>query len=176
LPTFEREPRPEKVAAVQELKKILGSSAVILTDYQGLDVKALSAFRRKLHQANSGYKICKNTLFRLAAKDTPAEPLASDLAGPTAIIFSDDAIAAAKTLQDYLKGSKALKLKAGVVDGHIVTVSQIEELSKIPPKEMLYAMLVGGLQSPITGLVSTMNQMIAGLVFTLQGVAEKKAA
>ena len=96
--------------------------------------------------------------------------------GPTALVYSEDPIAAAKTLQDYLKGAKALKLKAGIVDGQVVTVDQIEALSKVPPREMLYAMVVGGLQDPITGLVGTLNQMIARLVFTLQGVADKKAA
>lgn len=176
MPTFEREPRPEKVAAVEELKEILSSSAVILTDYQGLDVKALFAFRRKLRESNSSYKIVKNTLFRLAAKGLPADELADGLVGPTAIVYSEDPIAAAKTLQDYLKGAKALKLKAGIVDGHVVTAEQIEALSKVPPKEMLYAMVVGGLQSPITGLISTLNQLTAQLVFTLQGVADKKAA
>ena len=70
MATFEREPRPEKVAAVEELREILASSAVILTDYQGLDVKALSAFRRKLRESNSCCKIVKNTLLRRAARGT----------------------------------------------------------------------------------------------------------
>ena len=176
MPTFEREPRPEKVAAVEELREILTSSGVILTDYQGLDVKALSAFRRKLRESNSCCKIVKNTLLRIAARGTCAQTLADEIVGPTALVYSEDPIAAAKTLQDYLKGAKALKLKAGIVDGQVVTVDQIEALSKVPPREMLYAMVVGGLQSPITGLVGTLNQMIARLVFTLQGVADKKAA
>jgi large subunit ribosomal protein L10 len=176
LPTFERTPRPEKVAAVEQLQEMLKSSTVILTDYQGLDVKGLADMRNKLRESGSGYKVVKNTLFIRASAGTAAEALTEGLAGPTAIVYSDDPVGAAKTLQDFTKGPKAVKLKMGVVDGQLVSVKQLEALAKIPPKEQLYAMVVGGLQSPITGLVSTMQQMISQLVFTLQGVADKKAA
>lgn len=172
----DRAPRPEKIEAVNELREILQASTVILTDYQGLDVKGTSSLRKKLRESGSSYKIVKNTLFRMAAADTAAKPLADGLVGPTAIVYSDDPVGAAKTLQEFLKGAKAIKLKAGVVDGQLISPAQIESLAKIPPKEILYAMVVGGLQAPITGLVGTCQQMISQLVFTLQGVADKKAA
>ncbi|MHB9037795.1 MAG: 50S ribosomal protein L10 [Armatimonadota bacterium] len=176
MPTFERTPRPEKVAAVEELQGMLQSSTVILTDYQGLDVKGLSKLRTKLRESGSGYKVVKNTLFTRASEGTASKALSDGLAGPTAIVYTDDPVGAAKTLQEFTKGQKAIKLKMGVVEGQVVDVSQLEALAKIPPKEQLYAMVVGGLQGPITGLVGTMQQMISGLVFTLQGVADKKAA
>jgi len=154
---------------------MLSKSTIILTDYQGLDVKSLGRLRTKLRESGSGYKVVKNTLFRRASVGLPANALV-DLAGPTAIVYTDDPVNAAKTLQEFTKGAKAIKLKAGVVDGQFVDDKTIESLAKIPPKEQLYAMVVGGLQSPIAGLVGTMNQMISQLVFTLQGVADKKAA
>lgn len=176
MPTFERVPRPAKIAIVDDMSEVLKCSAIILTDYQGLDVKGVMSLRKKLRESNGGFRIVKNTLLRRAAKGTPAEQMAEETTGPTAVLFCDDPVAAAKTLQDYLKGAKALQVKAGMVDGQIVTPDQITELSKIPPKEILYAMVVGGLQSPITGLAGTLQQMLAQLVFTLQGVADKKAA
>ncbi|MCX6344741.1 MAG: 50S ribosomal protein L10 [Armatimonadetes bacterium] len=176
MPKFEREPRSEKVAAVEELKKILQSTTVILTDYQGLDVRGLMAFRKKLRESNSGYKIIKNTLLKRAAEDLLAKKLTDELVGPTAIVYSDDPVAAAKTLKDYTRGAKAIKLKSGIVDGQIVTIEQINELAKIPSREQLYAMLVGGLMSPITGLAGTLQGMLGQLVFTLQSVADQKAA
>ncbi len=176
MPTFEREPRSEKVAAVEELKEILQSTTVILTDYQGLDVKGLMAFRKKLRESNSGYKIIKNTLLRRASDGLLVQKLADELVGPTAIVYSDDPVGAAKTLKDYTKGAKAIKLKSGIVDGQIVSIEQIDELAKIPSKEQLYAMVVGGLMSPITGLTGTLQGMLSQLVFTLQGVADQKAA
>jgi len=177
LPTFEREPRPDKVEAVAELKDVLNAGTVILTDYQGLDVKSISNVRKKLGEAGTGYKVVKNNLLALASIGLPAEKLVKGLEGPTAIAYtSDDPVAAAKALQDFLKGPKPIKIKAGIVDGQILDSSQITELSKVPAKPVLLGMLVGGLQSPITGLVGTLQQLYGQLVFTLQGVADKRQA
>jgi len=177
LPTFEREPRAAKVADVAEIREMLSSSTIILTDYQGLGVKSLSSLRNMLRQTGSGYRIVKNTLFNLAAKGTAAEPLAEGLAGPTAMIYtSEDPVAACKALQDFAKAAKGVSVKRGLVDGSIYGPEQIEALAKIPPRPELYAMVVGGLQAPISGLVGTLDQLIGRLVFTLEAVAEKKAA
>jgi large subunit ribosomal protein L10 len=165
------------VAAVAELREILSSSSLILTDYQGLDSKAVTAIRRKLRESESGYRIIKNSLFELAAEGLDAAKLAEGLVGPTAIAHTtDDPVAAAKALQEFTKGPTPIKIKAGVVDGHFLTEAQIEELAKIPGKQQLYAMVVGGLQSPITGLVGTLQQLMGQLVFTLQAVADQKSA
>ncbi len=177
MPKFTREPRADKVAEVSELKSVLEATTIILTDYQGLDVKGIGSVRKKLREANSGYRVVKNSLFELAAVGLDAEKLAKDLAGPTAIVYTaEDPVAAAKALQEFSKGANPIKVKAAVVDGHLLTANQVGDLAKIPGKQQLYCMVVGGLQSPITGLVGTMQQMISQLVFTLQGVADQKAA
>ena len=177
MPIVKKEPKPIKIETVAELKGLFDVSTIILTDFQGLDVKSLSALRGKLRDAGVGYRVVKNTLFILAAADTAAMPLTEGLAGSTAIVYTnDDPVAAAKAIQEATKGPKGIKVKSGIVDGHVLTAKQIEALASIPPKEQLYAMVVGGLQSPITGLVGTLQQMISQLVFTLQGVADKKQA
>lgn len=177
MPIGTREPRPEKVEAVAELKEVLSASTVILTDYQGLDVKGLSALRKKMREAGGGYIVVKNTLFKLAADDTASAPLCEGLAGPTAIAYTAaDPVAAAKALQEFAKGLKAVKVRSGIVDGRLFSADQVEALAKIPPKEQLYAMVVGGLQGPITGLVGTLQSMMGQLVMTLQAVADKQAA
>lgn len=177
MPIVKKEPKPQKIADVAELKELLDVSTLILTDFQGLDVKSLSELRGKLREAGVGYRVVKNTLFKLAAADTAAMPLTEGLVGSTAIVYTnDDPVAAAKAVKDATKGPKGIKVKSGLVDGHVMTVKEINALADIPPKEQLYAMVVGGLQSPITGLVGTMQQMISQLVFTLQGVADKKQA
>jgi large subunit ribosomal protein L10 len=177
LPKFEREPRADKVAEVVELKEVLGSATVILTDYQGLDVKGITSVRKKLREAGGGYRVVKNSLLELAAVGSAAEKLAEGLVGPTAIVYTEeDPVAAAKALQEFTKGLHPITVKAGVVDGHLLTAAQISELAKIPGRQQLYAMLVGGLQSPITGLVGTLRQLISQAVFTLQAIADQKAA
>ncbi len=177
MPIGTREPRADKVAEVAEIRGLLQSGTVILTDYQGLDLKGLSALRKKLREAGGGYRVVKNTLFTLAAKDTAAAPLAEGLAGPTAMVYSDtDPVAAAKALQEFGKGPRHVVVKAGLVDGTIYDAKQIDALASIPPKEQLYAMVVGGLQSPITNLVGTLNSMLGQLVMTLQAISDQKAA
>ncbi|MGC8862455.1 MAG: 50S ribosomal protein L10 [Armatimonadota bacterium] len=173
----ERQPRPEKVQAVAELRDLLGVGTVILTDYQGLDVKDMSELRKKLRESGTGCRVVKNTLFRLAAVDTPAAPLAEGLVGPTALVYTDDdPVAAARALEEFAKAAKQVRVKSGIVQGQILTAEQVQAMAKIPPKQQLYAMVVGGLQSPITNLVGTLQSMISRLVMTLEGVAEKKAA
>lgn len=177
MPIGAKEPRAEKVEAVAQLRSALEVGTVILADYQGLDVKEISDLRKRLREVGSGCTVVKNTLFRLAVADTAAAPLAEGLAGPTAVVFTDeDAVGAAKILQDFAKRVKPIKVKSGVVDGNLYSAEQIEALSKIPPKQELYAMVVGGLQSPIRNLVGTLQSMVGQLVMTLQAVAEKQAA
>lgn len=176
MPIVEKQPRPDKVQEVAELKEVIASSGLILTDYQGLDVKSLSGLRRKIREAGGGYRIVKNNLLILAAQGTEVLPLTEGLAGPTAIVYTDDPVAAAKALAAYGKEVKPVKIKSGMVDGQLYSAEQVAELAKVPGKMELYAMVVGGLQSPISGLVGTLQQMIGQLVFTLQGVAEKKEA
>ncbi len=82
--------------------------------------RALSAVRKKLREAGSGYRVVKNSLFELAAVGSAAEKLAEGLVGPTAIVYTeDDPVAAAKALQEFAKGPQPIKIKAGVVDGQI---------------------------------------------------------
>lgn len=178
MPVFERTPRPEKVEAVDEIKEILASATLILTDFQGLNVKSISGLRGRLREAGCGYRVVKNTLLNIAAEDAAIKPLTETLKGQTAIVYTEgDPVAAAKILQQFIKETKApLKVKAGVVDGNLFNDKQMEALATMPSKQELYGMVVGGLQSPITGLVGTLQQLISQLVFTLQGVADKKAA
>lgn len=176
MPVRTREPRADKVNEVAKLRELLKADTIILTDYQGLDIKSLSSLRKKMREAGGGFRVVKNTLFALASADTPASALGEGLAGPTAIAYSSDPVAAAKAIQEFTKGPKTLKVKSGVVEGRVFTPDQIDALASIPPKEQLYAMLVGGLQSPTTNLVGTLQSMIGQLVMTLQAVADQKAA
>jgi large subunit ribosomal protein L10 len=133
---------------------------------------------KKLRESGAQFKVVKNTLFKLAAQGTAVEPLTGSLAGPTAVASTDgDPVAVAKALVDFARESKGLiSIKAGAVDGAVLSADQINALSKVPPKQVLLAQVVGGLQSPITGLVGTLQSQIAGLVMTLQAVAGKQAA
>ncbi len=173
-----KEPRPEKVQAVEELKSsVAQASLVMLVDYQGLDVKTLSGIRNKLQTAGAEFQVIKNTIFQRAVAGSPIAILADDLKGATAVAFAtDDVVAAAKTILEFTKGPKAISVKHAVLDGVVMNASQIEALSKVPSRPELYAMVVGGLQSPITNLVGTLQSLYGQFVMTLQAVSDQKSA
>ena len=161
--------KPGVVGEISDLLK--GSSAVILTEYRGLTVPQVGDIRTKLHAADSDsdFSVVKNTLFKRAADGIiPADAnLDEALNGPTAVIFAKDSLAAAKVVSDYIASNRntPLKVKGGVVDGVFQTAAQIDALAKIPPRDTLYAMILGAFQSPLTSLAAT-----------LASIAEQKAA
>ncbi len=172
----EKGPRPEKVQEVDELKEILQSStAAILADYRGLNVKTMSTLRKRLRESDGGIRIVKNTLLKRAADGMPAEKLVEDLEGPTALAYTTgDAANVAKTLTGFIREFRQMTIKGGLAEGHIMGPEQITALAALPPRQMLIAQVVGGLQGPVASFVSTMQQLYGGLVYTLQGVADKK--
>ena len=171
------EPAGAKVEVVAELRELVGQTkAAILTDYRGLSVAELTELRKKLRDVDGEYRVVKNTLFKLAAGDSmPVSDMAEHLTGPTAIGFAKgDPVAVAKILLEYAQGHKAMSVKAGVMDGRILTTAQVEALSKTPPREVLLSQMLGSLQSPIAGFVGTLGGIISNFVFTLQAIADKQ--
>ena len=172
------EPADAKVAVVTELRELVGQTkAAILTDYRGLSVAELTELRKKLRDVDAEYRVVKNTLFKLAAGDAmPIADMTEFLAGPTAIGFAKgDPVAVAKIILEYAQSHKAMSVKAGVMDGRVLTLGQVEALSKTPPREVLLAQMLGSLQSPIAGFVGTLGGIISNFVFTLQAIADKQA-
>jgi large subunit ribosomal protein L10 len=171
-------PREDKVERVSELKEdIRGSKAMYLTDYRGLTVSEISSLRRNLRDAGAEYKVVKNTLLKRAAEDIDDPALIGTMEGPTAIAFvHNDPIAPARTIVDFMKDHKTLSIKGGYLDGRFYDAKDVTALSKVPPRDQLIAMLVGSLQSPISGLVGTLQGTVSNLVYTLQAVVEKKSA
>ncbi len=171
------EPADAKVALVGELTTLVGQTkAAILTDYRGLSVAELTELRKKLRDVDAEYRVVKNTLFKLAAGDSmPIDQMGDLLTGPTAIGFAkSDPVAVAKILLDYARDHKAMSVKAGVMDGRILSAAQVDALSKTPPREVLLSQMLGSLQSPIAGFVGTLGGIISNFVFTLQAIADQQ--
>jgi len=171
-------PKEKNIEQVREIRADLESSkALLITDYRGLTVSQITTLRRKLRETGAEYKVVKNTLFHLAAEGLISNEIDEMLAGPTAIAFvSDDPIAPAKILSDFVKESKILSLKGGYFEGMVYSAEQVQALAKIPPKDVLIAQVVGGIAAPLSGLVGTLNGVISNFVYTLQAVADQKAA
>jgi large subunit ribosomal protein L10 len=154
-------PRPEKVAVVDEVKdRLRSSSAAILTEYRGMKVGDLSTLRRSLKASGGDYKIYKNTLVRFAVKDLGLDELDPLLTGPTAIAFVDgDAVGVAKALRDYARTNPLLIVKGGVLGESVLSAADAAALADIPPREVLLARFAGLLAAPM--------QQFAGLVQAL---------
>lgn len=143
-----------KKQTVQEITdKFRESDAAVLVDYRGLNVHEVTELRRELREADIDYKVYKNTLTRRAVKDVELEQLNDTLTGPTAVAFSkDDVVSPAKILYKFAKDHEALEIKGGVIEGEVVEIEQLEELSKLPDYNGLVSMLLSVLQAPIRNL------------------------
>lgn len=144
--------RQLKEAKVAEIKgKLEKAQAVVLSDYQGLSVEQDTELRKALREAGVEYKVYKNSLVTLAAKELGLDGIAEYLEGPVSIAFGyEDATAPARVLNNFAKANKKLELKAGIVDGTIYNGENIKMLAEIPSKEVLIAKLLGSIKSPVS--------------------------
>jgi large subunit ribosomal protein L10 len=165
----------EKKQAVTELaQKLERSNIVITTNYIGLTVAEMTELRRKLRHEEIEYRVIKNTLTYFAAEQAGKENLNSIIEGPTAIAFGyGDETAPAKVLLDYIRSAKSeLKISGALMNERVLSASEVATLATLPPKEVLIAKLLSGMQGSIFALVNVLNANIAG--FTNLLVARKK--
>jgi large subunit ribosomal protein L10 len=156
---------------------------VLLTEYRGLDVLAMAELRDELRTAGADYKIYKNTLVRIAARQAGLD-LDALLTGPTAIAFvsdradgtAGDAAAAAKALRDFVKKNDALVLKGGVVDGTAMSVDQLKVLADLPSRDVLLAQLAGALAAPLQQFAGLLQAMPRNLAYGMKALIDTMPA
>ena len=172
---------PKKQAVVAEIKTWLESAkSVVITSYKGLNVATDTQMRRELREAGVQYKVVKNTMLRLAAKDLGIEGLDSHLEGTTAIAFSTaDAVAPAKILVDFMKKNKLedpgiLTIKAGILDKKVLSDKEVKALASLPSKEELIAKLLGSMNAPLSNTVGLLSAIIRNAVGVIDALREKK--
>jgi large subunit ribosomal protein L10 len=169
-------PRPEKVAVVDEVReKLAGADAALLTEYRGLTVKQLAELRRALRPAGGEYKVYKNTLVRFAAREVVEDRLDSMLTGPTAIAFvQGDPAAVAKALREYARGHQALVLKGGLLGDKIVTAKDVEALADLPSRDVLLAQLAGAFQAPLVKLAGLLQALPRNFAYGLKALIDQR--
>lgn len=176
---MERTPRPDKVAVVEEVRERLDdASAIIVTEYRGLDVKAMQELRSDLRQAGGSYKIYKNSLTRLAARELELADLEPLLSGPTALAFVEDDVAkVAKALREFAKTNENLTIKGGVLGGVVLDAAQVSALAELPSREELLARLAGGFQAPTQQFAGLLNATVSKFAYGLQAlITERESA
>jgi len=167
--------KEQKIAVVDEIAaQISDADAIFAVDYRGTSVPQAAALRAKLRDADTTFRIVKNSLTERAADKAGADTLKELLEGPTAFAFvRGDAAAAAKALNDFTREQAAFQFKGGVLDGAPLSVDEIRAIARLPTREVLHAQLVGVVASPLTGLVRGLNGLIQGLALQLGQIAEQ---
>jgi large subunit ribosomal protein L10 len=174
-------PRPEKVAVVDEVRERFTSvSAALLTEYRGLDVGALGELRRALRDAGGEYKVYKNTLVRFAARDAGLE-IDEMLTGPTAITFvidrpdggAADAALVAKALRDFARTHPALVVKGGVMADKALTAEDARALADLEPRDVLLARLAGAFAAPMQQFAGLLQALPRNFAYGLQALIDQ---
>jgi large subunit ribosomal protein L10 len=168
--------REQKAAVIEEITaEIKESAAVFAVDYRGITVVQAAELRGKLREVDASLRVVKNTLTERAADQAGAGELKPMLVGPTALTFvRGDAATAAKAVSDFARVTTLLPFKGGIMDGRPLAAEQVSAIAKLPSRDILHAQLVNIVASPLTGLVTSLSNLISGLARQLAQVVEKK--
>jgi large subunit ribosomal protein L10 len=167
--------RDQKAAVIEEVAgQISEADAVFAVDYRGISVPQAAELRTRLRDADSSFRVVKNTLTERAADQAGAEGLKAYLDGPTAMTFvRGDAATAAKALRDFRRATHLLEFKGGWMNGAPLTPDEVDAIAQLPTRDVLYGRLVGMVASPLTGLAGALGGLIGGLARQLQAMADQ---
>jgi large subunit ribosomal protein L10 len=167
--------RDQKAAVVEEIAgEIRSADAVFAVDYRGITVAQAAELRARLRDAGTRFRVVKNSLSERAADEAGATALKELLTGPTALAFvSGDAALAAKALSDAARALHTLEFKGGLMDSTALSAADVQSIARLPSRDVLHAQLVGTIAAPISGLVRTLNALIAGLAIQLKSIADQ---
>ncbi len=174
-----RKERESLVAGLSE--RLQQSRAMYVFDYTGLNVDKITGLRREIRSAGSEVKVAKNTLLKIAVKDTAFEPMGDHFVGQTAVAFIEgDPAQAAKALTKFYNDAKKenpdlrFVIRAGVLENTVLSAAQIHQLGELPSKEVLLGQFVGMLAAPLTGFVTVLSDIPRKFLRVLAAVAEQK--
>ena len=160
--------KEDKERVVAELTERLRSAeTLIVADYRGLTMPQIDALRGRLLEHGAKLRVVKNTLTRRAAEAAGADAVLALLEGPSAIAFIEadgDAVAAAKALADSARETRVLAVRGGVMQGRVISASDVDELSKLPPLEVLRGQVIGAVIAPLNQLLALVNAPLQNLV------------
>ena len=169
----------EKAEIIEEAKQLINqSSAVYLTDYSSINVADISDIRNQFRKEGVKYKVFKNTLFKRALVESGRfEKLADHLEGMTGYAFaSTNPVAPAKIIKKYFDTSQKFALKACYIETEFYDSGKLNELASLPTKQELIAGILGGLNSPASGIVGAISAVMRDLVSVVDEISKKQAA
>lgn len=150
--------RAEKAKVIDDLHAAFkGAGAVVVTHYKGLSVPEITELRGEMRKAGATFKVAKNRLAMRAAAGTPYAEVVALFAGPTALAFSADAVAAAKVAVAYARRNDTLKIVGGGLPGNLLDAEAVRRLAELPSLDELRARLIALLQTPASRLVGVLQ-------------------
>jgi large subunit ribosomal protein L10 len=170
--------RKQKQADLEKLRKdIEGAASAYLVDFKGMTVAEDQQLRAKIHEAQIAYKVVKNTLARKAVEGTPLAPLADKFAGTTAMAYTkSDPVAVAKVLSGFAKDHAKFTFKAGIVEGRVIDVADIEKLATMPSKETLISRIMMLINSGAQRLATVTSGVARNLAIVIKEAKAKEEA
>lgn len=171
-------PTAEKAATIDELAGALTQAKLtIVTDYRGLSVTDLQGFRRTLRPVGAEFRVAKNTLTRIAADRVGIDGLDALLEGPTALVLvNEDLVQASKLVTDFVRTSRILSIRGGVLGTRLIAASDVDALASMPSPEELRARLVGMLASPMARTLGVLSGPSRSVAYLLNARAEQLGA
>ncbi len=168
--------RETKEAAVAELiEKLSQAKGVVLANHQGINVNKINELRSQLRQSGVELKVVKNTLAKRAADQLGIAELHQYLEGPTVLAISvTDPVAPAKSVSEFAKANKALEIKAGLVEGKVISMDGVQALADLPSREVLIAQVVGTMAAPLSGFLNVLQGPIRKFGYALEAVRKQK--
>jgi len=172
--------REAKEKAVEQLTGELGRiKLAVMTDYRGLSVPEIEELRANLRNEGITYRVTKNTLLRIAAKNNPgmAEIEPTSFTGPMALALGfDDEVAPARVIFQYAKEHKALEIVGAITgEGQVLSAAEVKALATLPTRDQLIGQLVGTIAAPLTGFVGVMAGNVRSIINLLNALSEAKA-
>jgi large subunit ribosomal protein L10 len=167
-------------AKLREVEGFSGSlneaQSVVLTDFTGLDVAAISDLRRRCREAGVQYRVVKNTLAKRAVEQAGMQDLVPLLEGPNAwALHQSDQVAAAKVLAEFAKDHAALTIRGGFMEGRLLSVEELEALAKLPSRDTLLAQTLAVFQAPMTGFAGVLTALLRGFATAVDAYSKKRA-
>lgn len=171
-------PTLKKAQTIRDLTTSMGRSQMtVICDYRGLSVTQLQQFRANLRPHGAQFSVVKNTLTNIAAKANGIEGLDQFLEGPTGIVLVEgDIVGAAKVVNDFVRTSRILTVKGGVLENAVISAAEVEAVATLPSREELYGKIVGMFASPMSRTVGVLSGPSRSIAYVLNARNEQLAA
>jgi large subunit ribosomal protein L10 len=171
-------PTQRKIDSVANLTdKLSRTQFMVVADYRGLTVAEIGDLRKKLRETGAELIVAKNTLTLIAAKQAGYGALEPLLTGPTALAFAyDDVAKTAKAINEFNRGPKKLVVRGGMLGKSLLAGNAVDQVAQLPSREQVLAQIVGGIASPVAGVVGVINAAITNVLYVLQARIDQQEA